>query len=494
MLLDRLNTTTKGISKQPSSPNAKDHPRQPSTPSKTRDNTRSHDNDVVKPSFEKPSRPKSPPPPHRIPNDSIPSPPFFPPEISQPLSPPNPRDSAPPMLRSSNVLSSSPSSKSTSSSSPSASQIKTIGIVVGAMGGFIGLVLVSLLLYLLRGNKSRKPTGLSGQLQRAFVTGDDRSDGLSSDKPSFVEGLPNLKRSELVTACEDFSNVIGTSSIGAIYKGTLSNGVEIAVISLAITSAKDWSRNLETQFRKKVEILSKVNHKNFVNLIGYCEEEQPFTRLMVFEYAPNGSLFEHLYIKEAEHLDWRMRLRVAMGLAYCLEYMHQLTPPVTHPNLKSSAVSLSEDYAAQLSDFCIWNEVVAPRLQPMTNCVSTLSTTSISPESNVYSFGLVLLEMMTGRIPQSIDKNSLDDWVSEYMSGEKSLQDLVDPMLHSNTEQLDKLSDIIRKCLHSEQNRPTMRDVTVKMKEVTGINQDKAAPRFSSLWWAELDVRSLNGT
>jgi serine/threonine protein kinase len=199
-------------------------------------------------------------------------------------------------------------------------------------------------------------------------------------------------------------------------------------------------------------------------------------------------------VKEAEHLDWRMRLRVAMGLAYCLEYMHQLTPPVTHPNLKSSAVSLSEDYAAQLSDFCIWNEVVAPRLQPMTNCVSTLSTTSISPESNVYSFGLVLLEMMTGRIPQSIDKNSLDDWVSEYMSGEKSLQDLVDPMLHSNTEQLDKLSDIIRKCLHSEQNRPTIRDVTVKMKEVTGINQDKAAPRFSSLWWAELDVRSLNGT
>ena len=65
-------------------------------------------------------------------------------------------------------------------------------------------------------------------------------------------GLPSLKRSELVTACEDFSNVIGTSSIGTIYKGTLSNGVEIAVISLAITTAKDWSRNLETQFRKKV--------------------------------------------------------------------------------------------------------------------------------------------------------------------------------------------------------------------------------------------------
>lgn len=68
-------------------------------------------------------------------------------------------------------------------------------------------------------------------------------------------GVPNLKWSELQTACEDFSNVIGSSSIGTIYKGTLSNGVEIAVISLCVTSAKDWSRNLETQFRKKVKTL-----------------------------------------------------------------------------------------------------------------------------------------------------------------------------------------------------------------------------------------------
>lgn len=137
--------------------------------------------------------------------------------------------------------------------------------------------------------------------------------------------MPALKRSELETACEDFSNVVGSLSSGMLYKGTLSNGVEIAVVSSVITSAPGWSKQCESQFRKKVKYglltflvetltlcihfsienvflfqissLSKVNHKNFMSLLGYCEEEEPFTRMMVFEYAPNGTLFEHLHGK-----------------------------------------------------------------------------------------------------------------------------------------------------------------------------------------------------
>ncbi|XP_021769225.1 probable inactive receptor-like protein kinase At3g56050 isoform X2 [Chenopodium quinoa] len=418
----------------------------------------------------------------------------------EPPPPPPPRpDSLPRLIPAPNLTNESPPQppppQTPPTSSADNSSNKLIPIVAGAVGGFIALILVSLLLFLLRGNRIRKATGLSGQLKRPFVAGNDRSDGLSSDKPSFIEGMPNLKRSELITACEDFSNVIGSSSIGTIYKGTFSNGVEIAVISLVATSAKDWSRNLETQFRKKIETLSMVNHKNFVNIIGYCEEEEPFTRMMVFEYAPNGSLFEHLHVKEAEHLDWAMRLRVAMGMAYCLEHMHQLTPPVTHPNLNSSAVNLSEDYAAKISDFCFWNEVVVPRVQPLAIGLSSLSTTPITPESNVYSYGLLLLEMMTGRIPHSVENNSLDGWVLEYMKGEKPIKEMVDPMLrHYKPEQLDKISEVIRKCLHSEQNRLTMIEVTARLKEITGIIPDKAVPRFSSLWWTELDARSVNGT
>jgi serine/threonine protein kinase len=139
-----------------------------------------------------------------------------------------------------------------------------------------------------------------------------------------VVGVPSLGRAELQTACEDFINVIGSSSECTLYKGTLSSGVEIAVVSTSAASANEWSDRSEQQFKSKViiihfvasvhyclcttyyiaehlpvlfqiSVLSRVNHKNLMNLLGYCTCEEPFTRMMVFEYAPCGSLFEHLH-------------------------------------------------------------------------------------------------------------------------------------------------------------------------------------------------------
>lgn len=125
-----------------------------------------------------------------------------------------------------------------------------------------------------------------------------------------------------------------------------------------------------------------MNHKNFVYLIGYCKEDEPFTRMMVFECAPNGTLFDyllvriilplfptissimkmvdftlqvpvccifHFSVKEAEHLDWNMRVRIIMGIAYCLQYIHnEINPPMAHSNLNSSAIFLTDGYAAKV--------------------------------------------------------------------------------------------------------------------------------------------------
>ncbi|XP_048326367.2 probable inactive receptor-like protein kinase At3g56050 [Ziziphus jujuba] len=349
-------------------------------------------------------------------------------------------------------------------------------IIGGAVGGGIFLVLSIIGIYLYMNNKvaTVKPwaTGLSGQLQKAFIT-----------------GVPKLKRSELVTACEDFSNVIGTSPIGTVYKGTLSNGVEIAVASVTATSTKDWSRNLEVQFRKKIDTLSKVNHKNFVNLIGYCVEEEPLTRMMVFEYAPNGTLFEHLHIKESEHLDWAMRVRILMGMAYCLEHMHQLEQPIAHNNLNSSAVRLTEDYAAKVSELSFWNEISAEVESPGKKLPKAPSA---SLESNVYSFGVILFEMITGRLPYSVDSGSLEDWASDYVRGQQSLKEMVDPTLTSFVEEeLEQLGDVIKFCVHPDpKQRPTMRQVSSRLRDVTGISPDGATPKLSPLWWAELELMS----
>ncbi|KAJ0045862.1 hypothetical protein Pint_06561 [Pistacia integerrima] len=352
-------------------------------------------------------------------------------------------------------------------------------ILGGTIGGTILLLILIIVIYLYRSNKvsTVKPwaTGLSGQLQKAFVT-----------------GVPKLKRSELEAACEDFSNVIGSSPMGMVYKGTLSSGVEISVASVEVASAKAWSKNLEVQFRKKIDTLSKVNHKNFVNLIGYCEEEETFTRMMVFEYAPNGTLFEHIHIRESEHLNWGMRLRIAMGMAYCLEHMHQLNPPIAHNNLNSSAVFLTEDYAAKLSDLSFRNEIAASEMGSASKELS--DTPSASLESNVYSFGVLLVEMMTGRMPYVVDNGCLEDWASDYLRGNQPLKSIVDPTLRTfDVEQLEKFGSLIKSCVHPNlQLRPSMRDVTARLREITGITQDGAIPKLSPLWWAELEILSTD--
>ncbi|KAL6131645.1 hypothetical protein ACLB2K_070019 [Fragaria x ananassa] len=357
--------------------------------------------------------------------------------------------------------------------------------MAGAIGGGASLVILVVGLYFYGCNKVATvnpwATGLSGQLQKAFVT------GIASFKMEKIDlCVPNLKRSEIQAACEDFSNVIGTSSpMGTVYKGTLSSGVEIAVASLATTSASEWSSNLELQFRNKIETLTKVNHKNFVSLIGYCEEEEPFTRMMVFEYAPNGTLFEHLHIREAEHLDWRMRMRIAMGMAYCLEHMHQMKPPMAHNNLTSSAVLLTEDYAPKVSEVTFWNELAEAEKQSSGSRLSNAQSTSL--KSNVYNFGVILFEIVTGRLPYSVDNGS-QDWASDYLSGEHPFKGMVDPTLESfQEEQLEQIGEVIRVCVHHDtQQRSTMSDVAARLREITGVTPDAASPKLSPLCSAAL--------
>ncbi|CAI9786890.1 unnamed protein product [Fraxinus pennsylvanica] len=185
-------------------------------------------------------------------------------------------------------------------------------------------------------------------------------------------------------------------------------------------SAKDWSKNLEAQFRNKIDTLSKLNHRNFVNLIGYCEEVEPFTRMMVFEYASNGTLFEHLH-----RYTWK-------GAGSCS------SPPMTHKNLQSSSVYLTEDYAAKISDFGFWNEVTATKMGPANK--ELLETPLVEPESNVYSFGLILFEIITGRLPYSVGNGFVVDWILDCLRQERPLREVVDPTLKSfNEQQLEKL-------------------------------------------------------
>jgi hypothetical protein len=357
---------------------------------------------------------------------------------------------------------SDPSSKSKTSNIPH----WAIYTLAGS-GALLAVAVTTWILYLLLTRRQKKDytvtpwcTGLSGPLRKAFVT-----------------GVPSLGRPELEAACEDFINVIGTSTDCTLYKGTLSSGVEIAVVSTSVNSSKDWSDRSEEQFRNKLSVLSRVNHKNFMNLLGYCACDEPFTRMMVFEYAPCGSLFEHLHVKEAEDLDWPTRLRIIMGVAYCLEHMSQLDIPT---NLSSSSIYLTEDYAAKISDieFCKDDKDEVPlrnNQQP----------------SIVYKFGILLLEVISGRLPFSEDHGLLVLWASSYLDGKRPLAAMADPTLRPSVADKDiaALCDVVRLCINPEkEKRPAMAEVASTMRRVIALSPEQTTPRDNPLWWAELEI------
>ncbi|KAM0830151.1 hypothetical protein ACQ4PT_066395 [Festuca glaucescens] len=362
--------------------------------------------------------------------------------------------------------------------SQAAAHARRMYVIAGAGASILAVMSVALLVLCYRSSKvvTVRPwaTGLSGQLQRAFVT-----------------GVPALKRSELEAACEDFSNVIGSLSEYMMYKGTLSSGVEIAVVSTTKSSAKEWSKYCETRFRKKITSLSRVNHKNFMNLLGYCQEEQPFTRMMVFEYAPNGTLYEHLHVREDGHLDWPTRLRVAVGIAYCLEHMHQLSPPEILGTLDTSTVYLTDDFAAKIADVFFCSDEASPTTKEM---ASLQSPPMSNKESVVYSYGMVLLEIMSGRFTAS-DGGLLEGWAASFLRGERQLRDVMDPGLSRNAplqaETVNRLDSVIRSCTDREaRRRPTMTEVARRLREITAMPPDAATPKVSPLWWAELEIIS----
>lgn len=310
-------------------------------------------------------------------------------------------------------------------------------------------------------------TGLSGQLKKAFVT-----------------GVPSLERTELEAACEGFINVIGTLPECTLYKGTLSSGVEIAVLSTSVNSSQQWSAQSEEQFRNKISVLSRVNHKNFMNLIGYCACEEPFTRMMVFEYAPCGSLFEHLHIREAEHLDWKTRLRIIMGVAYCLEHMSQLDPPPLLPtNLSSSSIYLTEDNAAKIADIEFWKDDINKQ---------------DDQESVVYKFGILVLEVISGRRPFSEDDRLLVLWASSYLDGKRPLSAMADrTLVRSSSAAPEKdvaaLCDVVRQCVRRPEagkRAISMGEVARLVRGIAGLSPEQAAPREKPLWWAELEIAS----
>ncbi|KAA0042773.1 hypothetical protein IC582_022350 [Cucumis melo] len=314
--------------------------------------------------------------------------------------------------------------------------------------------------------------------------------------PEILKDVTRFSRQELELACEDFSNIIGSSRDSLVYKGTLKTGPEIAVISMSMKE-EQWTGYLELYFQTEVADLSRINHENTGKLLGYCRESTPFTRMLVFEYASNGTLYEHLHYGEACQLSWTRRMKIILGIARGLKYLHtELQPPFTISELNSNAVYLTDDFFPKLIDFESWKTILS-RSEKNSGSIASQGAICVLPNSlearhldvqgNIYAFGVLLLEIISGRPLYCKDKGNLVDWAKDYIEMPEVMSYIVDPELkHFRYEDLEVICEVANLCIRQQPTKPVSMKELCTMLE-TRIDTSVAIEfKASSLAWAEL--------
>ncbi|GFP85138.1 probable LRR receptor-like serine/threonine-protein kinase at1g63430, partial [Phtheirospermum japonicum] len=224
-------------------------------------------------------------------------------------------------------------------------------IVTGIM---VGLIFVVALFTAAR-KLNRKPSNII-PWKKSSSAKDNLTIYIDSE---LLKGVTRYSRQELEVACEDFSNIIGSSPDSLVYKGTMRGGPEIAVMSLCLKD-EHWTGYLELYFQKEVAVLARLNHENVGKLLGYCRESDPFTRMLVFKYASNGTLYEHLHYGEACQFSWTRRMKIIVGIARGLKYLHtELDPPFTLSELNSSSIYLTDEFSPKVVDFECWKTIIS---------------------------------------------------------------------------------------------------------------------------------------
>ncbi|OIV93754.1 hypothetical protein TanjilG_07657 [Lupinus angustifolius] len=248
---------------------------------------------------------------------------------------------------------------------------------------------------------------------------------------------------ELADATNNFANenIVGQGGFGYVHKGVLHNGKEVAVKSL-----KSGSGQGEREFQAEIDIISRVHHRHLVSLVGYCIWGGQ--RMLVYEYVQNQTLEHHLHGKGVPTMDWPTRMRIAVGSAKGLAYLHEdCHPRIIHRDIKASNVLLDASFEAKVADFGLAKLTTDNNTHVSTRVMGTFgylapeyaSSGKLTEKSDVFSFGIMLLELITGKRPLDLTntmEDSLVDWarplLSRALEGDGNFGELVDPFLEGN--------------------------------------------------------------
>ncbi|EPS71815.1 hypothetical protein M569_02943, partial [Genlisea aurea] len=285
---------------------------------------------------------------------------------------------------------------------------------------------------------------------------------------------------ELEEATGGFSdeNVIGEGGYGIVYRGLMKDNAPVAVKNLLNNRGQ-----AEREFKVEVEAIGRVRHKNLVRLLGYCAEGAH--RMLVYEYVNNGNLEQWLHgdVGPYSPLTWEIRMNIVLGTAKGLTYLHDcLEPKVVHRDVKSSNILLDRQWNAKVSDFGLAKLLGSEKSYITTRVMGTFgyvapeyaSTGMLNERSDVYSFGILLMEIITGRNPVDYSRPpgevNLVDWLKTMVSNRNS-EGVLDPKLleKPSTRSLKRTLLVALRCVDpNAQKRPKMGHV-VHMLEADDV-------------------------
>ncbi|KAL1198410.1 Proline-rich receptor-like protein kinase PERK10 [Cardamine amara subsp. amara] len=458
-------------------------------------------------------RPEQPPPPHsKHPTLSPPPPPPSPDETPSP-SKPSPAPSLPtsspsPTLSPPSPTVVSPHSPLQSSDNPSPNNLTPLtdhssnskigtATVVGVSIG-VALVLLSLLgvvVWCLKKRRKklatidgvyvtptpmdsspRSDSGLLKSHSSAPLVGNRSSNRTffsQSDPGGFGQSRELFSYEELVQATNGFSdeNLLGEGGFGRVYKGVLPDGRVVAVKQLKIGGGQG-----DREFKAEVETISRVHHRNLLSMVGYCISEN--RRLLIYDYIPNNNLYFHLHAKGSPGLDWATRVKIAAGAARGLAYLHEdCHPRIIHRDIKSANILLENSFHALVADFGLAKLALDCNTHVTTRVMGTFgymapeyaSSGKLTEKSDVFSFGVVLLELITGRksvdTSQPLGDESLVEWARPLLSHAIETEEftaLADPKLDRNyvDAEMFRVIEAAAACIrHSAKKRPRMSQI-----------------------------------
>ncbi|XP_062155004.1 proline-rich receptor-like protein kinase PERK1 [Alnus glutinosa] len=396
------------------------------------------------------------------------------------------------------TTSASPAAPPTSSSPaflPLAQPPPNGGLATGALVGIgIGglIVLVGMCIFVIfyrRRNRRNRPDNVDSDGPPQGPKNDwqqnapppPRDDGVAMSNPIAIQvytppplsALSAFSYEELSVATNGFSgaNFIGEGGFGYVHKGVLPNGKVIAIKQLKSGSAQG-----EREFRAEVEVISRVHHRHLVSLVGYCISGAQ--RMLVYEFVPNYTLHFHLHGKERPTMKWPTRMKIALGSAKGLAYLHEdCQPKIIHRDIKAANILLEYNFDAKVADFGLAKFSLDTDTHVSTRVMGTFgylapeyaASGKLTCKSDVFSFGVVLLELITGCQPldktQSFTDDSMVEWARPLLV--QALENgnfdaLVEPRLHYNynSGEMARMVACAAACVrHSAQYRPRMSQI-----------------------------------